>query len=411
MPWMCALVVRQATRARQKLAQWWWLSVLPCLSPQPPWRGWVDLPRLPRMMVRRREDAAASSHASRLYCLLNASNLELWRGRPGELGRPPASCLGSATRCLGDGVFKAAMEPVLHTLCGLMLLTDGLLPAGSVLDVGAHIGGEACWYSSLEPSRMVHAVEPLQANVAYMQNLLPRWEAWGARNVTVTHAGLGREAITNMSVPRIRYRNLGQNMLTLSQVTKESDGELETFPLLTIDGIFEGERLALAHIDVEGQEYEVLLGARRTLARDRPWLTLETHTNTSIVGYSERDYRMAVHIGRLLGHSRYAVYVVDEACGAPGCRNLLCVPKGDVAKFEATEAFRLLHHRTSGDPRTSHVTTNSLFYCVSIEDKADALWGCLQESVHRVRTTWRMRQPLRRRKSARPPGASLFNHP
>ena len=349
--------------------------------------------------VERRREAAASG----LYCLLNASNLELWRGRPGELGRPPASCLGSATRCLGDGVFKAAMEPVLHTLCGLMLLTDGLLPAGSVLDVGAHIGGEACWYSSLDPSRMVHAVEPLQANVAYMQNLLPRWEAWGARNVTVTHAGLGREAITNMSVPRIRYRNLGQNMLTLSQVTNESDGELETFPLLTIDGIFEGERLALAHIDVEGQEYEVLLGARRTLARDRPWLTLETHTNTSIVGYSERDYRMAVHIGRLLGHSRYAVYVVDEACGAPGCRNLLCVPKGDVAKFEATEAFRLLHHRTSsvpphrtsgGDPRTSQVTSDSLFYCVSIEDRADALWGCLQGSVHRVRATWRMRQPM-----------------
>ena len=60
------------------------------------------------------------------------------------------------------------------------------------------------------------------------------------------------------------------------------------------------------------------------MARDRPWLTVEFHTNASLKGFVEREYILANRIGKMLSNAQYATYVVNEVCGHKGCRNVLC---------------------------------------------------------------------------------------
>ena len=78
-------------------------------------------------------------------------------------------------------------EPMLRKLVG-SLFTEGWLSAGSVLDAGADDGSESCDYAQRAPKRLVHAVEPLGANVQHIQ----RSVASGAypRNVLPLRGGL-----------------------------------------------------------------------------------------------------------------------------------------------------------------------------------------------------------------------------
>ena len=157
------------------------------------------------------------------------------------IGWPPSTCLGSAAHCLG-GQFVASMEPVLRTLCGLLLLTNNLLPPkGDVLDIGAHVGRETCWYSSLDPSRTVHAVEPLETNIARMWHEVPRWqESIGAGNIEILHAGFGSRQ-SRLTVPRISHRDPEHNQLVLWRAENNATGMIDTesFPVYTLDKIFE----------------------------------------------------------------------------------------------------------------------------------------------------------------------------
>ena len=290
------------------------------------------------------------------------------------IGWPPSTCLGSAARCLG-GQFVASMEPVLRTLCGLLLLTNNLLPPkGDVLDIGAHVGRETCWYSSLDPSRTVHAVEPLETNIARMRHEIPRWqELIGAGNIEILHAGFGSRQ-SRLTVPRISHRDPEHNQLVLWRAENNATGMIDTesFPVYTVDKIFEHTTLAFAHIDVEGQEADLLQGARLTLARDRPWLTVEAHTNASLRGFVEREYILTNRIGKMLSNAQYATYVVNEVCGHKGCRNVLCVPSEHITRFEASDAW-LLMHRAGALNRCDNVSPS--------------LWHCLQSSIFRVRVS------------------------
>lgn len=97
-------------------------------------------------------------------------------------------------------------------------------------------------------------------------------------------------------------------------------GSLQSFPVLRVDDLFFGgawmtERLAFAHWDVEGNEAAVVAGAARTLARDRPLLTVE------VVLFAQEHHSggwqvdAAGLLRSLLHRHDYATFVVEESCG------------------------------------------------------------------------------------------------
>lgn len=146
------------------------------------------------------------------------------------------------------------------------------LPPGSVVDAGAHQGGEACFYAELDSSRRVHAIEPLPKNLEIVIN------RYGNRsNLIPLHGGLGSTAkwlSSNWSSfgywpgsdARAQLRPhyiMGQLCNThLHTRSNSRSDEKGVLPIYALDDLFhaggtaaavrgfEGETLAFGHFDV-----------------------------------------------------------------------------------------------------------------------------------------------------------------
>ena len=72
------------------------------------------------------------------------------------------------------------------------LLSEGRMPAGSLLDAGAHMGRWACYYATAARSRKVWALEPVATNVEHMRS----YYVPSLPNLRPMHGALGSEAKT-----------------------------------------------------------------------------------------------------------------------------------------------------------------------------------------------------------------------
>lgn len=213
-------------------------------------------------------------------------------------------------------------EPVFAHLIAGILTSGALLLPGSIVDCGAHWGGESCMYASLQPDRIVHAVEPLQTNLnqihkhygGSLPNLRPMLGALGSSNrmVPVTGNRDSKSMLVNVaSRPRVSPTSGNTTAATM---------QIHALDSLFVDnnGAWAGEKLAFGHFDVEGSELDLLRGASMVLRRDRPVITVEI---------ALRDVRYARDLLRELEALAYRVWLVPERCGIPAdCRNLICVP-------------------------------------------------------------------------------------
>ena len=125
-----------------------------------------------------------------------------------------------------------------------------------VVDVGANYGDTAIWWAKTFGSK-VFAFEPL---VDVYNELNENVKLNGVDVITYNVAlGNGKEIKGNSS----------GNMFSIGGSTKIKTIKLD-------DYLF--ERLNLLKIDVEGFEYEVLQGAKKTISRYRPKIIIETHS-------------------------------------------------------------------------------------------------------------------------------------
>ena len=95
------------------------------------------------------------------------------------------------------------------------------------------------------------------------------------------------------------------------------------------------ERLALAHLDVEGDELSALRGAERIIARDQPFLLTELTV-----------HRDAAYTRSLLGwlHERgYDTFLIEEHTGYPrmDIRNVLSLPRSRRGQWVSSNALDL----------------------------------------------------------------------
>jgi FkbM family methyltransferase len=102
----------------------------------------------------------------------------------------------------------------MESFLGGMLLEEGLIPSGSVIDAGAQFGEQACHYARLLPGRTVYAIDPSPSNVAAIKNEFGRFFP----NLKIRQGGLGKEVGT--MAPRDSSFNMAAN---------------EEFPIYTID--------------------------------------------------------------------------------------------------------------------------------------------------------------------------------
>ena len=193
---------------------------------------------------------------------------------------------------------------------------------GWILDAGAHDGSTSVMLCHAMAYLKLHvlALEPLAQNFR-----LAQWRAQSEPNLKVQRAGLGEVNGTTGNYP-IEYdaRKSGMHLQIARWRNNDNAGEA-TYPIVTIDALFGDGRenmLVLAHLDLEGHEADALRGANRTLARDRPVLTVETFPSS--MGKWHRE------VMALLEAHDYQVYTVEEKVGwPPDGRNHVGIPRED----------------------------------------------------------------------------------
>jgi len=143
---------------------------------------------------------------------------------------------------------------------------------GSLVDVGAHDGLLALPLSRL-PGAYVLAFEPLPAAFA-------RFSATCAGIASIQPIPLalgdapGQLTLSMPVVEGVRQEQWASLVKTFEGYGPHVGAEQVQVPVVTLDS-FGLRDLTAMKIDVEGAEYEVLRGARDTLRRCRPVLTLE----------------------------------------------------------------------------------------------------------------------------------------
>lgn len=168
-----------------------------------------------------------------------------------------------------------------------------------VIDVGAHIGLVSLPMSQVV-NGTVYAFEPAKAN---RQHLLSHIKRNHITNISVQDCLVGREALKQVDF----FEQDGATGMNSRVIKKEAHLYHKTVHAQTSLDIFCFEKKLLPQvikIDVEGAEYDVILGAHEILSTYRPIVYLSIHPKElSLMGQSVEDL---IHLLAELGYHAYA---------------------------------------------------------------------------------------------------------
>lgn len=179
----------------------------------------------------------------------------------------------------------------------LLELSRGL--AGDVVVGGAYFGDQAILVARHVPAgRVVHCFEP---NAAQAEMLGGNARLNRLGNVRVNRLGLW-----SSSDARLRLDGFDSFANAVDATADDADA----FATVTIDDYAAagGLKVGLIQLDIEGAELGALLGARRTLAGDRPHIVFEVHRH-----YVDWSRGLAqTEICRYLAELGYTLYAVRD---------------------------------------------------------------------------------------------------
>ena len=241
------------------------------------------------------------------------------------------------------GACPALSEPLFRAIVGGLFL-EARVPNGSIIDAGALMGFESCYYAGMSPLRTVHAVEPLSSNVAFMKrqysrshpNLTPLLGGLGSSTRTLE---LGRDARRVAGVQLSHTRSL-YKALDRSPVDDGDKQRGRTVTVRRVDDLFTqrwaGERLGFMHLDVQGGELDVLRGSMATLTRDQPLFSVELDV--------QQNHSYSKELLGIIHDAGYRAVLIEEVCGVNmDCRNILALPRSRSALFADSPTLNLAY--------------------------------------------------------------------
>jgi FkbM family methyltransferase len=179
-------------------------------------------------------------------------------------------------------------------------VTSTVKTGTTVIDIGAHIG----YYTLLlakcvGPTGRVISFEPLPANFALLEQNV---QLNRLQHVQMNaQAVFSRDEELTISVPD-HAPNSGDASVLSTEGTKHF-----RVPAITLDSFSSGTGLRpdFLKMDVEGAEYDVLLGAKETIAQSRPKMLIELH---------HFDGNLAGHpVPELLANWNYEIQWIDRS--------------------------------------------------------------------------------------------------
>lgn len=157
-----------------------------------------------------------------------------------------------------------------------------LIPAGTILDIGANIGITTVPIAQKFPKARLHSFEPIPSNTKALRRIIKHYKL---NNVQLHEVALGEApGELKLVVPIIK----GVRMQGLSHAYVEGNtddwnkGEIHHIPMLKLDDmevLKKEDKIAAIKIDVENFEYYVLKGGRQLLEKHKPIIYCELWEN------------------------------------------------------------------------------------------------------------------------------------
>ena len=142
-------------------------------------------------------------------------------------------------------------------------------PDTTIIDVGANIGNHTIFFAGVLKARVI-AVEPnkrvfdiLEKNIVQNSQSCRVHAIWGAAGATEGTGSIIDDTPSNAGVARF----------------VENEGDV---PLFRLDSLNMDDPVSIVKIDVEGMEYDVLVGAKGLLRKWRPFVLAEAHDRVSL---------------------------------------------------------------------------------------------------------------------------------
>jgi FkbM family methyltransferase len=187
------------------------------------------------------------------------------------------------------------------------LLKEGIIKE-NIIDLGAWIGDNSVPWSIMNPHKIIYAIDPSESNCNYINKII---DINNLDNLIVIPRAIS-DKIETLST------NDDLNHCTLHQ-DENGKRKLES---TSLDILYKQnfiDNVDFIHLDVEGMEYQVLLGAENLINRFRPIIAYEVHLITD---------KNIDNIKKFLISINYNIYLINEEL--PGCnldcRNCLALP-------------------------------------------------------------------------------------
>jgi FkbM family methyltransferase len=203
----------------------------------------------------------------------------------------------------------AFKEPLLRAIAN-HLIVNGVVPRNSgIIDLGSWIGDNALPWAMSRPG-VVYAIDPSEENIDFIRGMIA---LNNVKNIVTIQSAIsdGQELLGASGDPsHCCFYAVDENSdnSNLSLVTSST-----SLDSLHQEGVI-GE-VGFMHLDVEGYEMKVLLGARQMIEKYKPVVMFESHV------LSQPTAPMI----NFLADRGYRVYMINESHpGAnPDCRNFV----------------------------------------------------------------------------------------
>lgn len=206
-----------------------------------------------------------------------------------------------------DNFKKRPYHESLFRRISYYLIDSGLIKY-NIIDLGAWIGDNSLpWAKIIYPNK-VYAIDPSEYNCNYIKALKEINELYNVNIIQKAISDKTEIVSTNGDINHTQFSQNSNGKIKLEAVSLDELNDQKVI-----------EDIDYIHLDVEGMEYQVLLGASSIIEKYRPVITYEIHLYTD---------KHVEDIKMLLKSKNYKVYLINEIL--PGCnydcRNCLAIP-------------------------------------------------------------------------------------
>jgi FkbM family methyltransferase len=187
------------------------------------------------------------------------------------------------------------------------ILINNKIIKGNIIDLGAWIGDNSIpWSKNIDG--IVYAIDPSEYNCNFIKEVI---KINDIKNMIVL-----KEVISD----KIKVVSTDDDLWHASFQSNEN-GTNKTVST-SLDTLYENgvlEKIDYIHIDVEGMERLVIIGAQKIIDENQPIISFEQHI-------SWEDY---TGLSNYIKSKNYRVFLIDEILPGcmPDCRNLIAFPQ------------------------------------------------------------------------------------